>query len=254
MLDIVSFVMYFYMPLLGLVVGSFLNVVIYRLPEGQSIIKSSSHCLTCGSKIRWYDNIPLISWLILRGRCRSCGAKISIQYPLVELINCLLWTIVYVWFGFHISTFIYLLMISCLICVTVVDWKTFEIPSQFNIYLLILGILYSLYDWTNILSHVIGAICVSLFLTLIFIVTQGNGIGFGDVKLMLTCGLIVGWKVIIVGFLLGCIYAIVIHSLRMKITGEGHKLAFGPYLSAGVITSLFVGDYLMNLYLKILGV
>ena len=121
------------------------------------------------------------------------------------------------------------------------------------ILILIIGIVYSVYDYNNLLSHFIGAICISHFLGIIWLITSGQGIGFGDVKLMFTCGLIIGWKAIIVGFLIGCILAVVVHSLRMKLTKEDHKLAFGPYLSIGVYLAIFIGECLLNCYLSLVG-
>ena len=238
----------------GLCIGSFLNVVILRLPLGQSVVKSESHCFSCNKPIKWYDNIPLISYIILGGRCRNCKAKISVQYPIVEASNGVLWVLIALKFKFSIETLIFCIVTSVLVALSFIDWKTFEIPSVFNLVILLLGVIYSLFDFNNLTNHIIGAVCVSFFLAIIWFITSGQGIGFGDVKLMFTCGLVFGWKIIVMGFLLGCIIAIFVHSLRIKLTKEGSKLAFGPYLSLGVYVSIFVGEYLINQYLTLIGI
>lgn len=236
----------------GLCVGSFLNVLIYRVPLHESIVKRNSHCTKCNSYIKWYDNIPLVSYIVLGGRCRNCKSRISIQYPVVEFLNAFLWELLYLKYQWSTETLIYFCLASVLLTISVIDEKTFEIPMCFNWFLITLGVVYTIYDHTHIISHLVGAICVSGFLFLVWFITNGRGLGFGDIKLMFSCGLIVGWKVIIVGFLIGCILAIVIHSLRMNFSGKQHKLAFGPYLSLGAYISLFCGVGLMNLYLSLL--
>lgn len=238
--------------LYGLCFGSFLNVLIYRIPKHESIMKSNSHCVVCGNKIKWYDNIPLLSYIILRGRCRNCNSRISLLYPVVEFLNAFLWELVYLKYQYSVETLIYFALVSVLLALSVIDEKTYEIPVCFNYFLLVLGIIYVIYDYRNFISHIVGMFCISIFLVIIWWATYGNGIGLGDVKLMFTCGFLLGWKLIIVGFLLGCIIAIPVHLLRMKLTKKENKLAFGPYLSLGIYISLFIGNNLMNMYLDLL--
>lgn len=238
----------------GLCVGSFLNVVIYRVPLHESLSKSGSHCFSCGSSIKWYDNIPLVSWLLLGGRCRKCSSRISVQYPVVEFLNAFLWVLVYLRYQFSVETLIYFALTSALLALSVIDEKTYEIPVCFNYFILALGIIYTAYDYRHLVDHVIGAVCVSGFLFAVWWITRGRGLGFGDIKLMFTCGLVVGWKAVVVGFLVGCIIAIPVHLIRMKFSNRGNKLAFGSYLSLGIFISLFVGNEIMCLYLKLLGV
>ena len=128
-----------FIALFGLLVGSFLNVVIFRLPLGQELTKTNSHCFSCGSQIKWYDNIPLVSYILLRGRCRVCKSKISIQYPIVEALNSVLWVLIYARYQLSIETLIYCIMTSVLLALAVIDLKTFEIPRVFNIILVIIG-------------------------------------------------------------------------------------------------------------------
>jgi leader peptidase (prepilin peptidase)/N-methyltransferase len=238
----------------GLCIGSFLNVLIYRIPLNQSISKQSSHCFSCGSKIKWYDNIPLISYIILGGKCRNCKSRISIQYPVVEFLNAFLWELLYLKYQWSLVTLILFALVSSLLTLSVIDEKTYEIPVCFNYFILGIGVLYTVIDYQNWISHIVGAVCISLFLFALWWFTNGKGLGFGDVKLMFTCGLVVGWKCIIVGFLVGCIISIIIHPIRMKISKKTNKLAFGPYLSLGVYISLFIGVEFINWYLSLIGI
>lgn len=236
----------------GLCIGSFLNVVIFRLPIHESLSKEASHCFKCGNKIKWYDNIPLFSYIILRGKCRKCGDRISLQYPIVELLNAILWVLIYFKYGYSVETLVYIILSSVLVCIAFIDEKTFEIPAILNGWILVIGIIYTVYDYKHWLTHIIGMLCVSFVLFLIWFFT--DGIGFGDVKLMFCSGLLLGWHIIIPSFLIGCIIAIIIHSIRMKVSNKGHKLAFGPYLSLGIYVGLFVGQPLMTMYLRLIGV
>ena len=149
---------------------------------------------------------------------------------------------------------IYCLMVSALLTLSVIDWRTYEIPFEINVFLLCLGIAATVLDRNNLLSHVIGAVCVSGFLELLFLISGGRAIGGGDVKLMAACGLILGWKQILLAFLLGCILGSVIHVIRMKVSHAEHVLAMGPYLSAGVFLAALWGNTWINWYLSLLGI
>ena len=128
MLLLLEFIPYITIFLFGIVVGSFLNVCIYRLPERESIVKVPSHCMSCGAQLRWFDLIPLFSWLFLRGRCRRCKAEISVQYPIIEGLNGFLWVFVFLVNGMNVMSVVYCLMTSALLVLSVIDWRTFEIP------------------------------------------------------------------------------------------------------------------------------
>ncbi len=235
--------------LFGIVIGSFLNVVIYRVPKKENIVVVNSHCMNCGYELSWYDLVPIFSWLALGGRCRVCGDKISVQYPLIEALNGVLYMVVFHRFGVSIESLLYCLLFSALLALSVIDFRTYEIPVGFNYFILTLGLIRLVTDWKNWSAYVIGFLAVSAFLYLLYIVTDGRGIGGGDVKLMATCGLLIGWKLIILGFLLGCILGSVIHIIRMRITKEGHVLALGPYLSLGVALATLYGETLISWYL-----
>ncbi len=239
--------------LLGLCVGSFTNVLIYRLPRGEEFVKTPSHCMSCGHKLRWYENIPLLSFLLQGGKCRSCGVKLSAQYPLVEGLCGLMWVACVLLFWPDWAAMALTCLLFPLLCaVAVIDWRTFEIPNGLCIAIAILGIIRLLLDREHWLLYIIGMFSVSLFFLILWLVTGGRGIGLGDVKLMGAAGLLLGWQRIILAMLVGCILGAVIHLIRMR-RGAGKKLAFGPYLSAGIWLSALFGESIIRAYLGLMG-
>lgn len=239
--------------LYGITIGSFLNVCICRIPKKENIVTTRSHCTSCGSQLKWYDLIPLFSWLALGGRCRKCKARISVQYPVIEAMNGVLWLIVFFNRGFSIEAVLYSLMASALLALSVIDFRTYEIPLGFNLMIAVLGLIRVLTDLTNWSEYVIGFFAVSVPLYIIYLVTKGRGIGGGDIKLMAAAGLLTGWKLILPAFVLGCILGSVIHLLRMKLSSAENVLAMGPYLSAGIFISALWGDSLILWYLSLYG-
>lgn len=237
----------------GLVIGSFLNVCIYRMPKKESVVPAS-HCLSCGYRLRWYDNIPLISFLILKGRCRECHTKLSYQYPVVEGLNGIFYIAVFLANGWNLMSVVYCLLTSALIVLSVIDWRTYIIPNPIILVMLVLGIFATLLDLENWKDHVLGAVSVGTVFWLIILLSAGRAMGGGDAKLMNAAGLILGWRKIIVAYLLGCILGSVIHLMRMKISRQNHKLSFGPYLAAGIWISIFVGEQIFAWYLQISGI
>lgn len=239
--------------LLGLCVGSFTNVLIYRLPRGEEFVKTPSHCMSCGHRLSWYENVPLVSFLLQKGRCRSCGVKLSAQYPIVEALCGLMWlACVLLFWPDWITALLYALLFPLLCAVAVIDWRTFEIPNGLCIAIAVLGIVRLLLDRENWLLYIIGMFAVSIFFLLLWFVTRGRGIGLGDVKLMGAAGLLLGWQKILLAMLLGCVLGAVIHLVRMR-RGAGKKLAFGPYLSAGIWLSALFGGPLIRAYLGLMG-
>lgn len=234
--------------LYGVVIGSFLNVCIYRLPKKENIVTTRSHCMNCDYQLRWYDLVPLFSWLALGGKCRKCGTRISVQYPIIEALNGVLYLIVFMCCGVSWDTLIYCLLASALVVLSVIDFRTYEIPFGVNVFIACLGLIRILTDLSNWKEYVIGFFVVSAFLYLLYIVTKGRGIGGGDVKLMAASGLVIGWQCNILAFLLGCIIGSVIHVLRMRISKADHVLAMGPYLAAGIFICALWGDDLISWY------
>lgn len=235
--------------LFGIVIGSFLNVCILRIPLKESIAKERSHCMSCGYQLKWYDLIPLFSYIFLRGQCRKCKAHISVQYPLVEGLNGLLYVLVFLVNGWSIDSMIYCLFLSALVVLSVIDFRTYEIPFGVNVFILTLGLIHlglHLGDWVE---YLIGLCCVSFVTWVIYQLSGGRAIGGGDVKLMAAAGLLLGWKLIVLAFFLGCILGSVIHLMRMAVSKQSHVLAMGPYLAAGCTLALFWGNEMIKWYL-----
>lgn len=154
----------------GIVIGSFLNVCIYRIPQHETVVTERSHCMRCGYQLAWYDMVPVFSWLFLRGRCRKCKEPISPQYPIIEALNGILYIVVFAVNGLELTSIIYCFLTSALIVLSVIDWRTYEIPFGINIFILVLGILHVFLDHDNWSEYVIGFFCVSLFLEILLLV------------------------------------------------------------------------------------
>lgn len=236
----------------GITIGSFLNVCIYRIPLGESIVTAPSHCMTCGWKLKWYDMVPVFSWLVLGGKCRNCKSKISVQYPIIEGVNGILYVMICAVNGLEWNSVIYCFMASALLVLSIIDWRTYEIPFGINVFLFVLGIAMTILDRGNLVEHLIGMICVSGLLGILYLLTGGRAIGGGDIKLMFACGLILGWKLILLAFFLGCIIGSVVHIIRMSVKKAGRMLAMGPYLSAGILLAALWGNEWINWYLSLL--
>ena len=242
--------LYIIVFLYGITIGSFLNVLIYRLPKKENIVTTRSHCMSCGNQLKWYDLVPLFSYLVLRGKCRKCKARISVQYPLIEGLNGMLYSLIFAVYGIGVETLLYCLLSSALLALSVIDLRTYEIPVGFQYFILVLGIVRVATDFKNWLFYVIGFFAVSVFLYLIVLISKGAAMGGGDVKLMAVCGLLIGWKLILLSLAVGCILGSVIHLLRMKFSGQDHVLAMGPYLSLGVMISILWGNRFLTWYLS----
>lgn len=240
-----------FLTLLGLCVGSFLNVLIFRIPKQEEFVKTPSHCMSCGHGLSWYENIPLVSWLIQGGKCRHCHAPISPQYPIIEALNAILWLLCALLFrGDWLTVGLYCVLCSVLIVLAVIDWRTFEIPDGLNVVIAVLGLIRLLTDLQHWSLYLIGACSVGGLFLIIWLVTQGRGLGFGDVKLMAAAGLLLGWKRILLALVVGCVAGSVIHLIRMR-HGAGKKLAFGPYLAGGIWLSAMFGDAIITAYLSL---
>ena len=249
-LDTIPYIIIF---IFGITIGSFLNVCIYRIPLGESIVTAPSHCMTCGWKLKWYDMVPVFSWLVLGGKCRNCKSKISVQYPIIEGVNGILYVMICAVNGLEWSSVIYCFMASALLVLSIIDWRTYEIPFGINVFLFVLGVAMTILDRGNLAEHLIGMICVSVLLGILYLLTGGRAIGGGDIKLMFACGLLLGWELILLAFFLGCIIGSVVHIIRMSVKKAGRMLAMGPYLSAGILLAALWGNAWINWYLSLLG-
>ncbi len=241
----------------GTIIGSFLNVVIYRLPREKSIISPPSSCPECGKKIRWYENIPIISYIFLRGKCSSCGTRISLRYPFVEFLTGIFSSLTYVKWGLSLDTFFCFIFLSLIIAVIFIDIDFKIIPDEINLLGFISGIIYSFFRTDfSILDSIIGAFVGAGFLFLIAYfylkVKKIEGLGFGDVKLLAFVGTYLGWFgslfTIFFGSLLGAIVGIG-YSLLSKGKYEGKlEIPFGPFLGIAAVIYLFFGEDIRRFY------
>lgn len=236
--------------LFGIVIGSFLNVCILRIPAGESIVTDRSHCMNCGYQLKWYDLVPLFSYLFLGGKCRQCKNHISMQYPLVEAANGILWVLVFAVNGVSVDSVLYCLMTSALLTLSVIDFRTYEIPFGINVFILALGLIHLFLHLQEWKTYVIGLLLVSTFLYIIVIISKGTAMGGGDVKLMAAAGLLIGWQKSLVALFFGCVIGSVIHLTRMKVSGKDHMLAMGPYLSVGIFLAVLWGQQFIDWYLR----
>ncbi len=238
--------------LLGITIGSFTNVCICRIPAKEDIVIKPSHCMGCGKRLKWYELIPVMSWICLRGRCLSCKMPISVQYPLIEAVNGILYIGIYMINGRKAESLLYCLLASALLTLSVIDLRTYEIPFGINLFILALGLIHLALDYRDWELYVIGFFTVSVFLGLLILLSKGKAIGGGDMKLMAAAGLLLGWKLIILAFLIACILGAVIHSMRMRVMKEGNVLAMGPYLAAGIMLAALFGNTWISWYIGLL--
>lgn len=239
--------------LLGLCVGSFCNVLIYRIPRKEEFVRTASHCMSCGHELKWYEMIPVVSWLIQGGKCRACGVKLAVQYPVVEALNGLMWLVTGLLFrGDWLTVSLYCVFFSMLMVLSVIDWRTFTIPNGVNLTIFLLGVVRLVTDLDNWLLYLIGMLAVSLVFLLLHILTGGAGLGMGDVKLVAAAGLLIGWQKMLLAVLVGSLAGSVIHIIRMR-RGADRKLAFGPYLAGGIWLSALFGGQVISAYLSLFG-
>lgn len=252
---------------LGLLIGSFLNVVIARVPEHRSVIHPASACPDCGSQLRWRDNIPVLSWLVLRGRCRTCGGVISWQYPLVELANATLWVALAYWSLFVVEQAsllpLLLTLASAGLALAVIDARTQRLPDAIVLPLYpiaVVGLAASqlvtgVGHWLPALG---GALLWISVIGGLWLLTAGRGMGFGDVKLAPILGATLGWLGmeyaavgLFAGFLVGAVVGIVyLISGRAQ---RGSRLAFGPFLLIGSLLGLLIAEPVWGAYSDLMG-
>ncbi len=246
--------------ILGAIVGSFLNVCIFRLPKQESIIWPGSHCPHCKRPIKFYDNIPLVSYLLLKGRCRYCKKPISIQYPLVEGITALGSLVLFMKFGTSLGFLVYFAFVAALIVITVIDLYHQIIPDVISLPGIGVGILASLFiPQITVLNSVMGVLLGGGSLFLVATVYQRlfkrEGMGGGDVKLLAMIGAFLGWKAVLLTILLGSLIGSIVGIMIMVSKGKDFRYAipFGPFLSLGAVISLFYQNEIILWYLRYRG-
>lgn len=236
---------------LGAIFGSFLNVVIYRLPRHESIVHGSSHCTNCQTPIKAYDLIPIISYLILGGKCRKCHHPISLRYPLIELLTAVCFYLMYQTFGLNFNLAIGLILTTILIIITMIDIDTMDIYDRFHIMILGLAITYLFITPVPMIEHVIGFFIISIPLYVIAYLT--GGIGGGDIKLMAVSGLLLGYKATLVAFFIAVVLGgiVAMGLLVTKQKERGSQMAFGPFLCLGIYFAYLYGNQVFNWYLTL---
>ena len=245
----------------GLCIGSFLNVCIYRIPESKSIVHPGSSCPSCGTPIKVYDNIPVISYFILRARCRSCKHQISFRYPLVELFTGGIWVLSYLKFGFSLECLAMLVFLSVLILITFIDIDHRIIPDTISlpgIPLCFLGAVFlTPLGWKDSLIGILAGGGI------LFLVAEGyyrlkheEGMGGGDIKLLAMIGAFIGWKGVFFTIFASSAIGTVIGLFLMVITRNNLKLAvpFGPFIALGATLYLFAGQEILHWYYGLSGI
>jgi len=237
----------------GLFIGSFLNVCIFRIPAGISLIKPPSSCGSCGHRLNYIDMLPVVNYIINKGKCRYCKSSYSMQYPLIELLNGILYLFISLKFGFSINSIIYCIIVSLLIVVSMIDLKHKIIPDGLIITGIIIGIILLLQDKTVLFNRLIGlGIGLGLFLT---IAVLTNAMGGGDIKLMAVLGLIFGIKgilfIALFSFVIGAIISVAL--LTLKIKSRKDEIPFGPFISLSALIYIFYGTEIVALYFRAMG-
>lgn len=248
----------------GAVVGSFLNVCIYRIPRNQSIVFPASRCPSCNTPIKAWDNVPILSYIFLGGRCRACKEKISARYPLVEALNAFSYVAVLWRYGIGWGLIIYFLLVSALIVITFIDLDYLIIPDRITLPGIPLGIAAGSFFLPDPFmraaelgykASIIGAVGGFLFYFLMAELSirlfKKEGMGGGDIKLMAMIGGFMGWKTVILttfaGSFLGSVSGIILMIAKGK--GRGTLIPFGPFLAIGAVISLFFGQEILMWYL-----
>ena len=241
---------------LGLCVGSFLNVVIYRLPRGESLASPPSRCPKCGKPLAWFDNIPVISWLVLRGKCRRCGAKISVQYPIVEAITAIAAVIVVVLTpadGVLLAS--RLVLTAILITLFVIDLELQILPNAITLPGIVIGFLFSLFGppgpVTSLLGIVLGAGVLYGIAAAYYVVRREEGMGMGDVKMLAMIGAFLGWRAVLLTLILSSFVGALVGVALLSTKKEGLKYAlpFGTFLALAAFFAMLFGEPLMDWYL-----
>lgn len=235
----------------GLVVGSFLNVLILRTDDLVSVLNTRSRCPNCKTKLSWKDLIPVVSFLILKARCRYCDKPISWQYPVVELSTGILFAVLYYYFGLTIQTFYYIAIFSVLLVVLVHDIKTEEVPEIFVWIALGLSIFGWLAGGFGFWQMILGAIISGGFLGLIVFISKEKWMGAGDIKLGVIMGLLLGagvaWLGLLMSFVLGSVIGLILMAFRIKSVKD--SVPFAPFIILATLISLLVGRYIVAMYL-----
>jgi prepilin signal peptidase PulO-like enzyme (type II secretory pathway) len=250
-------IFYYFWPialLFGLCIGSFLNVCVYRIPIGMKVYEGRSICPCCRSGLHALDLIPVVSYIILRGKCRHCGCHISPIYPIVELLTGLLFVAAFYFYGLSLQTLLVWVLSSVLVVASFIDIHTLEIPDGVSLWIAAVGIasffVPDLVWWQRLL----GSLVAASPLLIILLVSKGNAMGMGDIKLMAAVGLILGYKLSLFALFSATVFGAVIGLLLiiLKKKGKRDEIPFVPMLSFGILFALFFGNDIISWYLSLL--
>jgi len=243
----------------GAFIGSFLGVLADRIPRSETIIKGRSHCEFCKKELKWLDLIPIFSFLFLKGKCRYCHKKLSWHYPIIELTTGILFALTFLFLrsGFTISLLFYLIIVSSLIVIFFTDLKYGIIPDKILLPAVIISAVYLLiFSPQSLIMHLVSGFGACMFFLILVLITKGKGMGTGDVKFAFLMGLFLGFPQIIVGlyiaFLTGALISIILVLWGKKNFFKG-TIPFGPFLVLGTLTSIFLGNFLLQKALLFLG-
>ncbi len=246
--------------LLGAIFGSFFNMLIYRVPRGISIISPSSTCPQCGHRLKWNENIPIISYLILRGRCAECSSRIPLRYLVVEIITSVAFVMAFKRNGFSLPFFVEVLFFSLLILVTFTDLETYIIPDIYSIGGTILGFLLSginpVVTWKESLLGIVLGLAILLFISIAYFKIRGKeGMGGGDIKFMALIGAFTGYTGVIVAMFVSAIVGLIAGIIVMVKSKEGFAamIPYGPFLAFGALVAYLWADNIIGAYLTFVG-
>lgn len=236
----------------GLMLGSFLNVCIHRWPREESVVKPRSRCPGCGKMIAWYDNVPVLSWLLLRGKCRNCKAAISIQYPLIELTTGIMWVFMAWRYGASITALQAAVFFTILLGIALTDAREYIIPDEFSLGGLVLGILFSLAGgFPAVATALIGAAVGFGVLWLVGVagtkMFKEEAMGGGDIKMMAMVGAFVGWQGVLLTIFLGALLGTLVF-VPLSVVGKKKLVPFGVFLSLGAAATWLAGPALIAWY------
>lgn len=255
-----NLVILIYTFIFGTLIGSFINVVVYRLPREESISFPPSHCPTCKKRLKFYDLFPIISYLGLRGKCRSCGTGISIRYPIVEGITGILFLITVYTFGLSLDTIQYIAIVGMLIPIFLIDYEHYIIPDGLNLGIFLVAVFFILVQvvtgemqWNELLTHILGMVLGGGFFLFIAMVTNG-AMGGGDIKIMAALGFLFGVKntllLMFLSFVLGGILSVIL--LLLKIKKRKDQIPFGPFICLAAFITIFWGEMIIHWYINFL--
>ncbi|HEX8742961.1 MAG TPA: prepilin peptidase [Thermoleophilaceae bacterium] len=238
---------------LGLLIGSFLNVVAYRVPRGESLVKPGSHCTTCGEAVKPWDNVPVLSWLVLRGRCRGCGESISARYPIIELMTGVVFAVIALVNGLDLDLLVELPFAAMLIAVAGIDLEHRIVPNKILLPMGVWGIAATAFVDAGRLPEALIAGAAAFTFLLVVALIHPRGMGMGDVKLVGVMGIYLGASVapaLLIGFLAGSLVGIAIMAKHGAADGRKRGVPFAPFLALGGLVGLLTGAELIDLYVS----